>query len=402
MQQVKVVVLWQSLVVESYRSFFYQLHRLTGWPITLIAPRQFRELGDQVIDCAPFEPSPNNGVVGVQLGVLRPHLQAVVFRGLRRVLSRSFRDAADTKIFLCLAESYSFTALYAWIVARLTIGHRFLFLTFAAQNIDKPLSWPIRAGLRFVLRRSDAVLTVGVEQERLLRHQGFRGRCIRFPLWFHSRLFERDRLEADVERHFTSRVDIPLLRSRVVIGYCGRMRVEKGVFDLLDTVETCLSDLRDDLVIVLAGAGRELARAKSRCRHLQEAGWQVVHLGPLPAEQVPALMHLIDILAVPSRTTPNWKEQFGRVIVEAMAAGAEVIGSDSGEIPNVIGDAAMVFPEGNLEAMAALLRRRVETLRDPVTRTMRRGEMRDKALQRYSDIALARNFAEALQFLLPG
>ena len=42
---------------------------------------------------------------------------------------------------------------------------------------------------------------------------------------------------------------------------------------------------------------------------------------------------------MPSRTLPNWKEQFGRVIIEAMACGVPVVGSDSGAIPDVIGDA---------------------------------------------------------------
>ena len=43
----------------------------------------------------------------------------------------------------------------------------------------------------------------------------------------------------------------------------------------------------------------------------------------------------------------GWKEQFGHVIIEAMACKVPVIGSDSGEIPHVIGDAGLIFPEGN-------------------------------------------------------
>ena len=58
-----------------------------------------------------------------------------------------------------------------------------------------------------------------------------------------------------------------------------------------------------------------------------------------------------DMLVLPSLTRPNWKEQFGRVLIEAMACGVPVIGSDSGEIPNVIGDAGLIFPEGNIPAL---------------------------------------------------
>ena len=58
-----------------------------------------------------------------------------------------------------------------------------------------------------------------------------------------------------------------------------------------------------------------------------------------------------------SRTRPNWKEQFGRVLVEAMASGVVAVGSDSGEIPHVIGPAGLTFPEGDAAALADALRR---------------------------------------------
>ena len=69
---------------------------------------------------------------------------------------------------------------------------------------------------------------------------------------------------------------------------------------------------------------------------------------------------------LPSLTTASWKEQFGRVLVEAQACGIPVLGSNSGAIPEVIGDAGIVFPENDDVAMlAALDRLRLETgLRD--------------------------------------
>ena len=66
----------------------------------------------------------------------------------------------------------------------------------------------------------------------------------------------------------------------------------------------------------------------------------------------------MSVLVLPSLTTARWKEQFGRVLIEAMALGVPVIGSDSGEIPWVIGDAGLVFPEGN----SAVLRERLRAL----------------------------------------
>jgi glycosyltransferase involved in cell wall biosynthesis len=85
----------------------------------------------------------------------------------------------------------------------------------------------------------------------------------------------------------------------------------------------------------------------------------------------------LDVLVVPSRTTRNWAEQFGRVIVEAMARDVPVVGSSSGAIPEVIGDAGLVVPEGDVEALAAALTRlRAE---DDLRRTLvERGRQRVK------------------------
>jgi len=78
-------------------------------------------------------------------------------------------------------------------------------------------------------------------------------------------------------------------------------------------------------------------------------------------------MKEFDALVVPSETTPTWKEQFGRVIAEAFSMGLPVVGSDSGAVPEVIGDAGLVFPERNHKALAACLQSLIdnpELLRD--------------------------------------
>jgi glycosyltransferase involved in cell wall biosynthesis len=64
-------------------------------------------------------------------------------------------------------------------------------------------------------------------------------------------------------------------------------------------------------------------------------------------------------VAVPSRTTRTWAEQFGRVLVEAMLCGRPVVGYESGEIGWVIRTAGggLVVPEGDVGALAAALAR---------------------------------------------
>ena len=86
----------------------------------------------------------------------------------------------------------------------------------------------------------------------------------------------------------------------------------------------------------------------------------------------------LDVLVLPSLTRANWKEQFGRVLVEAMACGTPPLGSSSGEIPNVIGDAGLVFPEGDASALAESLQRLMDdtNLREALSR---RGPVRVNA-----------------------
>ena len=59
-------------------------------------------------------------------------------------------------------------------------------------------------------------------------------------------------------------------------------------------------------------------------------------------------MNALHVLILPSLTTASWKEQFGRVLIEAGACGVAVIGSSSGAIPEVVGDAGLIFSEGDV------------------------------------------------------
>src|SRR5262249_55685300 len=75
----------------------------------------------------------------------------------------------------------------------------------------------------------------------------------------------------------------------------------------------------------------------------------------------PGYLNAMDLLAAPSQTTPRWKEQFGRMLLEAMATGVPVLASDSGEIPHVVGDAGRIVPEADESAWVDALRALLES-----------------------------------------
>ena len=134
------------------------------------------------------------------------------------------------------------------------------------------------------------------------------------------------------------------------IGYVGRLVEQKGILDLVEAT----ARLKGAYTLVLVGAGPLQPAITARATELG-ARDRVELLGGVPSSQMPEILNSLDVLVLPSRTRANWKEQFGRALVEAMACEVAVVGSDSGEIPNVIGDAGLIFPEGSVDALAAHL-----------------------------------------------
>ena len=139
-------------------------------------------------------------------------------------------------------------------------------------------------------------------------------------------------------------LDLP---SGPLVGYIGRLVPEKGLMYLLGA----LRRLPQNVHCVLIGGGPmqselelwiEMLGLKDRVRLL----------APMSAVQVASYMASLDALALPSLTTPVWKEQYGRVLGEAMACGVPVVGSNSGAIPEVIGEAGMIVPEADTRALA--------------------------------------------------
>jgi glycosyltransferase involved in cell wall biosynthesis len=115
----------------------------------------------------------------------------------------------------------------------------------------------------------------------------------------------------------------------------------------LKTLAKALIAIKElDWNLILIGKGDYLQDFKLT---LGNAGLErrLIETGYVPHEETPRYLAAMDLLVLPSETQPNWKEQFGRVIPEAMACGTPVVGSDSGEIPNLIkrSRGGLVFPE---------------------------------------------------------
>src|SRR5439155_790451 len=175
-----------------------------------------------------------------------------------------------------------------------------------------------------------------------------------------------------------------------VIGYLGRFTQAKGLQLLMNVLE----DLGIPWRALFVGAGP----MEGELRSWAEAfGDRIRICSDVRHNDVPAYLNAMDVLAAPSQTTPSWREQFGRMLIEAFATGVPVIGSDSGEIPYVIKETGVIVSERDEVAWT-------HGLRSLLSNPDKRRELADAARARVHDEfawpAIAKRYLEFFEELL--
>jgi len=173
-----------------------------------------------------------------------------------------------------------------------------------------------------------------------------------------------------------------------IVGFAGEITEQKGWKVLLRAME----QLPENFKVALVGDGEqgvELQEWLQRPGLLSRAHFS----GPLPYEILLAAYPHFDVVVLPSVTLPHSVEQFGRVLAEAMACGVPVIGSDSGAIPETIGDGGLTVPEGDPQALAQAIQKVTadQDLRDEL---VRKGRKRFR--QHYSCAAYVKSLGKLL------
>jgi len=287
------------------------------------------------------------------------------------------------QVVLLDEEPYSVAAYQgARLVQRL--GARLLLYT--KQNIYRSYPPPICWTQGWVLRHLDRALVVSPESERVLRRRGYSGPLTVLPHGVDTQAFS-----PGSGRELREQLGL----RGPVIGFAGRLEERKGILDLLEAARLLRRRRGDDFHLLLVGSGplREPA-ARFAAEHL--APGQALQLGYIAHHDMPAYMRAMDVLALPSRTTRNWKEQFGRVLLEALACGVPVVGSDSGYIPDLIRhtQGGLVFPEGEAEQLAG----RLGWLLDHPEEAREMGRRgREAVVREFSSLRVAQRLYEALK-----
>lgn len=233
------------------------------------------------------------------------------------------------------------------------------------QNIFHRYPPPFNWLEQRALRQIQAVYPCSETAQELVRAKGFEKAAPVVPFGVNLEAFNPSRPAAGSSNEPPT------------IGFVGRMLAGKGLNILAEALNELASE-KWKLLMVGDGPEREPFE-----RALAEHGLsdRAKFLGAVSYDSVPQFFNQMDVLVVPTQTTKRIREQFGRVIVEAMASKVPVIGSTCGAIPEVIGDAGVIVPEGNVEALAAALRR---LLSDPVLRGQLATAGRRRVEQEYS------------------
>lgn len=227
-------------------------------------------------------------------------------------------------------EPYNLATFLAMRAAR-RVNAKTIFFTW--QNISRRYPPPFAWMESYVLQNADYAIAGNANAIDVLRAKNYRGKVNVIP-----------QFGVDAEKFVPARQDYsPIFR----IGYAGRLVEEKGIDILLEAV----AKLTGDWELKLLGSGPHKTNLESHASQLGIAA-RVHFDAPIPSTQMPAFFQSIDAFVLPSQSRANWKEQFGRVLIEAMACEIPVIGSTCGEISNVIGDAGLIFPEGDAIALS--------------------------------------------------
>jgi glycosyltransferase involved in cell wall biosynthesis len=362
----RLLVVSHPAVVSVNQEVYRELTR-RGWEVTIVVPRRWRHDYSQ----KDIVPQPLPGLESA----LRPVPVALRGRPQRHFYltsTRAMSAATSPDVAFVEAEPFALAATQ-WGFAFSRLGIPFGVQCY--ENIDRSLPLPVRWMRTRVLRDAAFVAARSETAATLARSWGARGEVgfapPAVPHW-----------EGGQSAHGAER----RVRGHFTVGYAGRLTESKGLMDLLAAVR----QLDAPVELILIGDGT----LRDRLEGEPIPGSAVEVLAGLRHEQMASAYARLDVLVLPSRTTPTWKEQFGRVIIEALGCGVPVVGSDSGEIPWLIGltGGGLVFPEGDQDRLAEQL----TTLRDTPALRDRLATSGREAVQRLFTVAAATDRLEQL------
>jgi glycosyltransferase involved in cell wall biosynthesis len=364
----RLLTIGHSYCVPGNRRLADALARTGEWDVTVAAPARFRgDFGWHVTSAAPDE---RCRVRPVCAHFSRPVHVMLYGRDLRALLHERW------DVVHCWEEPYVASA--AQVAAAAAPSVPVVFATF--QNISKPYPPPFSWFERRVVARANGIVAFGHTVRDVLE----------------SRFAELPAVAVippgvDTTRFAPVRSDRIRIREQLgwpddvaVVGFLGRFVPEKGLRLLMQVLDGLACPWR----ALVIGSGPLEGELR---------GWANKHGDRVRIEttvqhaEVPRWLNAMDVLLAPSQTTARWREQFGRMLIEAFACGVPVVASSSGEIPHVVGEAGVLVDEGDVVGWREALGR---TIADAGWRGILSERGRARAIARYDWGIVARQHAD--------
>jgi len=260
---------------------------------------------------------------------------------------------------------------------------------FTWWNLPYNLKFPVSLLEKYNLTHSHGIISGNQDGAEILRQQGYKGQIKVMP-------------QLGVDETLFTPTPQPELATKLgiephdfVVGFVGRFVQEKGLLTLVNALAS-LKDKSWKFLLLGRGSLQSELMNQAAEHNIQD---RIILVESVSHDEVPKYINLMSTLVLPSETnyklknitSVGWKEQFGHVLIEAMACKVPVIGSNSGEIPYVIGDAGLIFPEADAKALADCI---VQLMEKPEL-AKKLGEMGcQKAMTQYTNKALAKQQLE--------
>jgi glycosyltransferase involved in cell wall biosynthesis len=323
---IRVLLISKACVVGVYQRKLEEIAAHPGIDLTAVVPPLWRDARGEIWLERAYTRGYNLVVEDMRLnGSFHLHH----YPGLKRQV-----DAFRPHIVHIDEEPYNLATAHALALAR-RVGAQTLF--FSWQNLLRRYPPPFSWLESWVLRRVDYGIAGNQEAVQVWRQKGYTGPLTVIP-------------QFGVDPDIFSPAVCQEQPEHLTIGYAGRLVPEKG----LDVLIKAVTMLPGKWALRILGDGPQLEELQTLAGLYNISG-SISFEKPIPSTAMPGFYRQLDVLVLPSLTRPNWKEQFGRVLIEAMACGVPVIGSESGAIPEVVGDAGLLFPEGDAGALQAHL-----------------------------------------------
>ena len=388
----RVLVASHTYIVDLNCEKFRTLAQEPDVEVTVVIPQRWRPGGVQnrIVEKAAWQ---DGRFRVVPISNFSQNNQGLLTFGLDLVkLLREFRP------HVIQVEQGSKGLAYAeMITLNRLLGLNAKMLFFTWWNLPYELKFPVSLLEKYNLGGTDGIVSGNQDGADILRDRGYPGPIRVMPQLGVDETLFRPQPQPELAEKLGIGAD------DFVIGFVGRFVEEKGLLTLMKAVGQLKTHGRGWKCLLLGrGPLKDDLQQQAEALGLSD---RIRWVESVPHDDVPRYINLMSTLILPSETTykfktmtaVGWVEQFGHVLIEAMACQVPVIGSDSGEIPHVIGDAGLVFPEGNADALAARIRTLMES---PETQTDLSKRGYELAMQRYTNRALAQEILAFYQELV--